>query len=187
MKQDQNKTINQVIDLITKSNKRKFRKSDKINFAYDYWNLTDQDIIDLYNYLVQNKSKENKELATIIGNFVDDQYITEYRKFYNGLYDQDEQIILKVISNIKTNGNWLSLYDIEREFTPKSTHTSPILYSYLMQDNSILTIDKKRASEILGILINQNIPTAKIIVTSSFPYYAHNDMDTYIKSYQKRK
>ena len=41
MKQDQNKTINQVIDLITKSNKRKFRKSDKINFAYEYCNLID--------------------------------------------------------------------------------------------------------------------------------------------------
>ena len=187
MEQDIQETIQSIIELIKKSNKRKFRKDDKLNFAYAYWNLTDKDIVDLYNFLAQNKSKENAKLANTIGTFIDDQYITEYRKFYNGLYDQNEQTILKLTSGIKTNGNWLSLYDTEREFTPKSTHTSPVTYSYLIQDNNVLTIDKERANKILGILMDANIPTAKCIVTSSFPYYAHDDMDTYIESFQKRK
>ena len=187
MEQNTQETIQEVIKLIKTSSKRRFRKKEKLSFAYSYWNLSNQDITDLYIFLAHNKSRENAKLASIIGTFIDDQYITEYRKFYKGLFEQDEQTISKVISNIKTNGNWLSLYDTEREFTPKSTHTSPITYSYLIKNNNVLTIDKNRANKILGILMDANIPTAKCIVTASFPYYAHNDMDTYITSFQKTK
>ena len=85
------------------------------------------------------------------------------------------------------NENWLSLYDTEKEFTPRSTHSNPIRYSYLIGDNQKVNIDKETAHKILGILLENNVPTAKIIVTSSFPYYAKEDMDTYIKSFQKTK
>lgn len=186
MEQNMQESIQDIIKLIKTSNKRKFRKNDKLNFAYEYWNLTDQDLVDIYNYLARNKSNKNAKLASTIGSFIDDQGITNYRKFYVGLYNQDEQTVLKVTSGIKTNGNWLSLYDTETEFVPKSTHTSPITYSYLIGDN-VLTIDKERANQILGMLMDANIPTAKCIVTSSFPYYVHNDMDTYIKQLKKRK
>ena len=185
MEQNTQELVQEVVKLIKTSSKHRFRKNEKLSFAYSYWNLSNQDITDLYNFLAHNKSRENAKLASIIGTFVDDQYITEYRKFYKGLFEQDEQTISKVISNIKTNGNWLSLYNLEREFTPKSTHTSPITYSYILQGDEILTIDKNRANEILGILMDANIPTAKIIVTSSFPYYAKDDMNTYIKSLKK--
>ena len=187
MKQDTQKSIQNVCDLIKNSNTRKFKKDEKINFAYAYWNLTNMDIIDLYKFLVQNKSLKNAKLANRIGTFIDNQNISHYRKFSSEIYEQNPEIIFKAINNIKTNGNWLSLYDTKREFTPKSSHAFPITYSYLMPDNNIFTIDRKKANKIVEILTDANIPTAKCIVTASFPYYSHNDMDTYIKSFQKTK
>lgn len=187
MEQDTQKTIQDVYHLIKNSSTRRFTKDEKINFAYTYWNLTDMDIVDLYDFLVQHKNYKNAKLANRIGTFIDDQNISQYRKFRSGIYEQNPKVISKIISNIKTNGNWLSLYNIEREFTPKSSHSFPITYSYLMPDNSVFAIDRKKADEIVGILTDTNIPTAKCIVTSSFPYYAHNDLDTYIKSFQKTK
>lgn len=187
MEQNTQEIIQNVCKLIKTSGTRKFKKAGKLKFAYAYWNLTDMDIVDLYNFLVQHKNSENAKLANTLGLFIDDQYISEYRKFYSGIYNQSPETICKVINSIKTNGNWLSLYDPEREFSPKSTLASPVIYSYLIKDNNVLTIDKERANKILGILTDANIPTAKCIVTASFPYYAHNDMDTYITSFQKTK
>lgn len=187
MVEDSKETIQKVIELIQNSSKHKFRKNEKINFAYKYWNITDKDIIDLYQYLAENKSKENARLARTLSLFIDDQDITNYRKFYNGLYHEDIAKIKQITSNIKTNGNWLSLYNEEIEFTPKSSHTSPTIYSYMLENDQILTIDRDKANKILGILMEANIPTAKCIVTASFPYYAHDNMDTYITSFQKIK
>lgn len=186
METNELKAIKKVCDLIKKTSPNKFHKQDKINFAYNYWNITDEDITDLYSYLAQNKSKENEKLARLIGDFVDSQKITHYRKFSHDFYNYDLQDILKAGINTKENGNWLSKYDLNREFTQRSTHSSPIIYSYLIQDNKI-TIDREKAGTILGILTENNIPTAKIIVTSSFPYYAHDDINTYIESFQKIK
>lgn len=177
--------IQNVCDLIQQTNKSKFRKQDKINFAYQYWNISEEDITDLYTYLAKNSSEQNKKLARIIGDFIDAQSITYYRKFNNSFYGQNFNQILKATEKIKKNGNWLSLYNLEREFTPQSSHSSPIIYSYLTSNQNILTIDKEKANNILGILIENNIPTAKCIVTASFPYYAKDDMNTYIKSLKK--
>lgn len=179
--------IQNVCDLIEKTNNHKLRKPDKINFAYNYWNISEEDIIDLYNYLAKHKSNQNKKTARLISDFIDNQNITQFRKFYSGFYDQSSDKILKATAKIKENGNWLSLYNLENEFTPKSTHNSPIIYSYITPNQNILTIDKEKANKILGILIENNIPTAKIIVTSSFPYFAKDDLDSYIESFQKRK
>ena len=187
MTENLQETVLKVIELIQKSNKHKFRKNEKINFAYKYWNLTDKDMIDLYQYLAENKSKENEKLARTLGLFIDDQYITNYRKFYNGLYHESSSKIDQITSSIKTNGNWLSLYNEDVEFTPKSSHTSPIIYSYMLKNGQTLTIDKAKASKILGILTEANIPAAKCIVTASFPYFANDNMDTYIESFQKIK
>ncbi len=178
--------IQNIYNLI-KQKKNKLKKQAQLDFAYDYWHMTDKDIIDLYTYLAKNKSKENKKIARALGDFIDDQNITHYRTFGTSFYEKDEEIIENVTKRIKTNGNWLSLYDTEKEFTPRSTHSNPIRYSYLIGDNQKVSIDKETAHKILGILLENNVPTAKIIVTSSFPYYAKEDMDTYIKSFQKTK
>lgn len=187
MEQNTQEMIQNVCQLIKASGSRKFKKDDKLKFAYAYWHLSDTDIVDLYEFLAQHKSPKNARLANTIGLFIDDQNISSYRKFYSGIYDQSLGTISKVTQSIKNNGNWLSLYDTEREFTAETPHKSPVTYSYLIKDNHVLTIDRNRANKILGILMEADIPTAKCIVTASFPYYAHNDMDTYIESFQKTK
>lgn len=186
MEQNLDKTIIEVCELIDKSSKRKFKKSQKIGFAYAYWNITNSDIIDLYNFLARNKNRKNAKYANTIGTFIDDQHISHYRQFGHGIYEQDPKVIADMINSIKENGNWLSQYDIEREFTPKSAYSSPIIYSYLVNGNKF-TIDKDRANTVLGMLTEANIPTAKCIVTGGFPYFAQDNMETYIKTFEKRK
>ena len=179
-----------VCNLIKESNGLKgpkFNKERKLTFAYNYWLLNPEDITELYDELAKKHSVESAKLAKNIGEFIDYQKITNIRRFSSNFFDQDIETIQNVTTKIRVNGNWLSLYDLEKEFNPKVQDQNPIRYSFLTQDGSIFRIDRDRANEILGILIDENIPTAKCIVTSSFPYYARNDMDTYIKSFQKRK
>ena len=185
MKEKELIEIENICDLIKQTPKYKLRKNNKIDFAYQYWNTTDKDIIDLYNYLAKSKPENAAYLARTISDFVDNQGITQIRRFYSWFFNQKPDDIIKSTTPIKTNGNWLSLYNIEKEFSSKSTHSNPIIYSYLTDNNNVVTIDKDKANSILGILVENDIPTAKIIVTSSFPYYAKDDMNTYIKSLKK--
>lgn len=183
-------TAKAVCELISKKNPvkhHKLTKDQRINFAYDYWTLSSEDITELYVNLAENYSKEAINLAKIIGEFIDTQKITSIKRFNNSFIDKDLKSIENAATAIRTNGNWLSKYDLEREFTKQSKSQHPVRYGYIKQDGSTLLIDKNRAQNILGILMEADIPTAKCIVTASFPYYAHDDMDTYIKSFQKRK
>ena len=186
MEQNLDKAIIDVCKLIDKSSKRKFSKSQKITFAYAYWNITNSDIIDLYNFLARNKNRQNAKYANTIGTFIDDQHISRYRQFGHGRYEQNPEVISTMINGIKENGNWLSLYDVEREFTSKSAYSSPIIYSYLVNGDKF-TIDKDKANTVLGMLTEANIPTAKCIVTGGFPYFAQDNMETYIQTFEKRK
>lgn len=185
MKEQELIDIKQVCKLIKTKAKGKLRKKDKIAFAYQYWNITDQDIVDLYNYLAQNQPRNSVNFARTLGDFMDNQGITPYRKFYSSFFEENINTIMKATTPIKTNGNWLSLYNLEAEFNAKSTHSNPIIYSYLTPNDNIIKIDKGRAKQILGILMENNIPTAKCIVTGSFPYYVKDEMSSYIKRLKK--
>lgn len=166
---------------------KKFDKNKKIDFAYKYWTLNPEDITELYDSLAQNNTNEAAKLARIIGDFIDYQGITPLRRFGYSFFDQQLEDIQAATSKIRTNGNWLSQYDIEREFTKQAENQNPIRYSYLTKDGNILKIDKDKASEILGILIEENIPTAKCIVTGSFIPYANGNIDEYVKTLKKIK
>ena len=63
MEQNTQETVQEVIKLIKTSSKHRFRKKEKLSFAYSYWNLSNQDITDLYIFLAHNKSRENAKLA----------------------------------------------------------------------------------------------------------------------------
>ena len=179
-----------VCNLIEETNglkNQRFNRDKKIEFAYKYWLLNPEDITELYDSLAKKYSTESAKLARTIGEFIDHQEITNIRRFSANFFDKKIETIQNVTSKIRTNGNWLSLYDIEREFTPQSTHQNPIRYSCLTQDENIFRIDRDRASDILEILIDENIPTAKCIVTGSFRDYANGNIDKYIKTLKKIK
>lgn len=181
-------TIQNVCDLISKTStarQKKFDKETKIKFAYQYWTENSEDITELYDYLAINHNSQNEKLALIINEFINSQQISPTRKFSNKLYNGDLQKILNTTAQVRQNGNWLSQYNLESEFHKTSLNAHPIRYSYLNKDNQTFTIDQQVAQSILGILIDNNIPTSKCLVTASFPYYANDDMDTYIKSFQK--
>lgn len=183
-----NETIDKTCQLIksTKGNKyEQFKKPKRIAFAYNYWTLNDEDIADLYYYLAQNKTEENEQSALTIGQFIDNQKIIPVRKFNKYFYNLNLETIESVIERIKHNGNWLSLYDIKQEFEPKESYNSPIFYSYMKNDGTTFNIDRQTASTILGILTEHEIPTAKSIVQASFPYYANDNMDQFIKTLKK--
>lgn len=179
-----------VCNLIKETNglkNQKFNKNKKIEFAYKYWLLNPEDITKLYDSLAEIYSTESSKLARTIGDFIDHQGITNIRRFDAKLFDQELKTIQNVTAKIRTNGNWLSLYDIEREFTKQAENQSPIRYSCLTQDGNLFRIDRDRASDILGILVDENIPTAKCIVTGSFREYANGNIDEYVKTLKKIK
>lgn len=182
--------IEQVCDLINQTvipRNKKLNRKQQITFAYKYWTENPEDLTELYDYLAQNYTIQNEKLAHTIGEFLNNQQITTIKKFSNAFYNSSLNTILKATALIRENGNWLSKYSIEREYDSTSKHRFPIIYSYQTKSGERLTIDKTAADNILGMLIDSNIPTAKCIVLSSFPYYANDNMDTYIKSFQKIK
>ena len=179
-----------VCELIKETNglkNQRFNRDKKIEFAYKYWNLSSEDITELYDHLAEIYSTESAKLARTIGAFIDNQGITNIRRFNVSFFDQKLETIQNTTAKIRANGNWLSLYDIEKEFTPQSKHQNPIRYSCLTQDGNIFRIDQDRASDILGILVDENIPTAKCIVTGSFREYANGNIDEYVKTLKKIK
>lgn len=166
---------------------RRFNQTQKIKFAYKYWLLNPEDITELYESLALNNSYKAEELARVIGDFMDQQGLTSLRRFNVHFFDQDIETIQNTTSKIRENGNWLSLYNVEKEFTPQGKLNNPIIYSYLTQNGSLFKIDQERANHILGILTEENIPTAKCIVTGSFKDYANGNIDKYIKTLKKIK
>ena len=179
-----------VCNLIEETNglkNQRFNRDKKIEFAYKYWLLNSEDITKLYDSLAEIYSAESAKLARTIGDFIDHQGITNIRRFDTKFFDQELKTIQNVTAKIRTNGNWLSLYNIEREFTKQAENQNPIRYSCLTQDGNIFRIDQDRASDILGILVDENIPTAKCIVTGSFREYANGNIDKYIKTLKKIK
>lgn len=166
---------------------QKFNKKEKIAFAYKYWKTNPEDITELYNQLAANYSEEASKLANTIGRFIDHQKITSITRFTPSFFDQKIEVIEKATEKIRTNGNWLSLYDTEREFSTQSQTQNPIRYSCITKDGNIFKLDKDKTNNILGILIDENIPTAKCIVTGSFIYYANDNMDEYINVLKKIK
>lgn len=166
---------------------KKFNRKQKIDFAYKYWTSNSEDITELYGNLAEYNSPKTTELAKTIADFIDYQGITPIRRFGINFFNQKSEDIQAAIAKVKINGNWLSQYDLEREFTKQDKSQNPIRYSYLKKDGSILIIDKEKAHEILGILIDENIPTAKCIVTGSFMPYANGSIDEYVKTLQKIK
>ena len=183
-------TAEQVCELIKQTkgiNSKPFDKDKKINFAYHYWNINSEDITDLYNSLAHINTSQTADMAKTIGEFLDHLNITYIHKLGVNFFNKDIDYIKGVTEKIKNNGNWLSQYNVEREFTKQSQSQFPILYKYIKQDGSIFTIDKNAATNILAIFTSQNVPTAKCIITSSFPYYANDNIDSYIKTLKKLK
>ena len=176
--------IKSVCELIKSAGTKRLKKEGRINFAYKYWNITDKDLTELYEILIKSHWERKPNSITIIGDFLDEQQITNYRTFGTDAKFRSLENTLKTTEKVRNNGNWLSLYNIEREFTPASTHSYPLLYSYLVNGEKF-TIDKHRANEVLGILMENDIPTAKCIVTGSFPYYTQDNIDTFIKKLKK--
>lgn len=180
--------IEEVCDLINKSvipKGKKLNKQQKIDFAYNYWTKNPEDLTELYDYLARNYTKQNEKLASVLGNFMNQQQITAVRRFSTSFYNGDLDRILNATAQIRENGNWLSLYDINREFDSTDKHKYPTIYSYLTNSGERFIIDKKAANNVLGMLMESNIPVAKCIVLAGFPYYAKDDMKTYVKSFQK--
>ena len=180
---DQNKLeeIKKICKLIENTNNRKLKKPEQLQFAYQYWNLTEEDLTQIYDILAINYTVQNEKLASIIADFINTQRLSTIHRFSNKFYNGNLDYILKTTKQIRENGNWLSLYNLDDEFNKKSINNYPIRYSYLLKNGETFSIDKDKAQNILGILTENDIPTAKCIVTSSFPYYANDKIDKYIQ------
>ena len=73
--------IKDVCELIQNSGTKILKKDARINFAYKYWNITDKDLTELYEILIKSHFERKPKSITILGDFMDEQKITNYRTF----------------------------------------------------------------------------------------------------------
>ncbi len=177
-----------LINLIKKS-PIKLSNSDKIKFAYQYYNeLGNISIIDILE-----KSINDKELRKPIINFISSNSMRRQQPSRKNIDVKSNTFsineILKDIcpKSFKTFSyeynyqNWLEEYDEEEQFNDtKNQYHQKI--SILCKDNTVFTIDKNTARKIKLSLIENEIFPAVCIVKGAFKPVAENTFDQYIKT-----
>ena len=181
--------------------KKKFNKLEKIDFAYKYWNLSNEyGIEDLFVILSKERSNLNlnsgdgtiknnhyKEIQSNLFKFMDRQRTFIPLRFkHEMLKNNNVNLINNALKSTKKNGGWLSLYDIDKSFEIDLHNkiSFPVYYSYIVNNNEI-NINYITAKEILKKLGENNIPIANCIVKESFHSYAVGELDEYIKTLHK--
>ena len=96
--------IKDICELIQKSGTRKLKKDARMKFAYKYWNITDKDLTELYEILIKSHFERKPKSITILGEFMDDQRITNYRTFGADMRYRSLENILKITEKIRNNG-----------------------------------------------------------------------------------
>ncbi len=177
-----------LINLIKKS-PVKLSSSDKIKFAYQYYNeLGNVSIIDILE-----KNINNKELRKQIINFISNNNMRRQQPSCKNIDVKSDTFeiseTLKDISpkSFKTFSyeynyqNWLEEYDEDEQFKDaKNVYHQRV--SILCKDNTVFTIDKNTARKIKLSLMENEIFPAVCIVKGAFKPTAENTFDQYVKT-----
>lgn len=182
--------IEQVLTLISNAriySQRVLSREEKVNFAYKYWNLTTDDITELYEFLAYlhksiKSDRVDKDIKSL-GYGINNLKLANLGYFTHDFCERNMDSITRVTTKIRDNGNWLSKFNLELEFSGKDM-IRPVIYSYQTPKN-LVTIDREKASEIVGMLTDKSIPLASCIVKSAYPHFAHDTMTEYIEQLHK--
>lgn len=194
-------SINRLINKNKIVLKSGLNKQEKINFAYDYWNLSNGNSLeDLFIIISENRQKldtnNSKELKQN-KNYIDIQFnlfrfMNMQRDYWmqrinkGKIHSNEIETIKKALEYYKNNPSWLSLYDIDEEFkiNPNKKYKFPVNTSYIINGNEV-KINYNVIEKILSKLNSNNIPIANCIVKESFHQYALGELDQYMLKLHK--
>ncbi len=181
--------------------KNGLNKQEKINFAYNYWNLSNGNSLeDLLITISENRQKldtnnskalkQNKNYTEIqfnLFNFMNiqrDYWMQRINK--EKIQSNEIETIKKALEYYKNNPAWLSLYDIDKEFKINldKKYKFPVNTSYIINGNEV-KINYNVIEKILSKLNSNNIPIANCIVKESFHQYALGELDQYMLELHK--
>lgn len=163
-------------------NKRELTLMDKICFSQWYHdNIGSEDIIDvLYSvYDLKMAKSKKKQLVKFVLNS-NNRFINLYYKYHitktlNNI--TKEQLKVYLIGKINKY-NWLSEYDLKKSFRKGS-----VRFAYRLKNGEKFVVDKKVASTVKGIILNNGLFPSVITVESGFRTFGENgNLDEYIEN-----
>ena len=175
---------------------KQLTSSDKIAFAYDYYNIvSDTSLIDILKQI----PKENKEsIRTIIKFIVRHNLVKplpdttqEYRfikstAFYTDINRQRTDLI-SVTSVIQQYNpqNWLELFDEDTIFAETKTK-HPLYRIFMDADGNKIKFDKELSTKVKLAIINQGLTPARCIVEGAYPHIVKGTFQEYTDKIKKK-
>lgn len=167
----------------------KLTKSDKIRFAYDYYD--NMGIISILTVLEQT---ENKELQRTIIEFMVQNgllksypsYLNEYRRKTSEIIYNDQRAKSLNPQNVRkeyVRDNWLEIIDEDSLFS-ESKAKHPIYQIFLDKNNNPIKFDKDMTTKVKLAIIDSGLIPARCIVEGAYAYVAKGNLQEYI-SYVK--
>ena len=165
--------------------KYKLTPSEKISFAYDFYNITGN--ISILEIL-SNIPEENEELKRPIIRFmVKYNLLKPYpnTKHYSQVLSQNVLSQLKV-RNMSINSviheydyqNWLELFDEDAMFEESKTK-HPSYHIFLDPNGNPVKFDKELSTKVKGAIIDEGIAPARCIVEGAYPYVVNGTFQEY--------
>lgn len=171
--------------------KPRFTLSNKINFAYSFYNMVgNQSILDVLD------NTENPDLKHELSSFiVKFNLLKPYPNVTSEWYsprpneeinNQRAQCIgIKTITEQYNHQNWLEPFDEDAMFDETLTK-HPTYHIFLDENGNPIKFDKPAATNVKLAIIDQDIIPARCIVEGAYPYVAQGKFRTYIKQIKQK-
>lgn len=191
--------VNELNDLIestkvkfVSSNQRlpqraKFTLSNKIRFAYDFYNIVGNKSI--LEVLVENDDTNQPFKRSLIEFIVEHNLLRPYPntgyEFKTKLsnrelnHQRSRSIGVREVIRQYNHQNWLEPFD-EDEIFSESTIKHPAYHVYINPFGEKVTFDKEAAASVKAAVIEQNIVPARCIVEGAYSYVVKGEFNTYI-------
>ena len=166
--------------------KIKLTVSDKIAFAYDYYNIVgDTSLVDVLKQIPE----ENKELIRTIIKFIIGRNLA--KPFPNSPYEYINPLPLNEINKQRMQAmnvanvireydhqNWLELFDEDAIFAETKTK-HPSYRIFMDAGGNKIKFDKDLATKVKLAVINQGIAPARCIVEGAYPHIVKGTFQEY--------
>lgn len=166
----------------------KLTSSEKIKFAYDYYDLMGN--ISILDVLI-NVSEHDKELKEQISDFIVRNNLL--KPYPNTTYEYASLSARKYLHEQRSKGlglkgiqieynhqNWLEPFDENALFSETKTK-HPTYHIFMSSNGTPIKFDKERATQVKLAIIDQGIVPARCIVEGAYPYVAKEELPEYFE------
>ena len=171
----------------------KLTQSDKIAFAYDFYNLMGD--VSLLDILI-NIPKDNETLTrSIIKFIIKNKLLKPYpntsqytQTLSQSFFDQLKMhnLSVKTLISEYNHQNWLERFDETAIFEETKTK-HPSYHIYLDSNNNPIKFDKDLSTKVKLAIIEQGIIPARCIVEGAYSYVAKGSFEEYVKTIKSKK